>query len=247
MIEKYSRKNSALTLSKNFTVGEFACHDGSDLILIDTDLVKTLQKIRDHFGTAVTINSAYRTAAYNKKIGGVINSQHILGTAADITLGKIDPRAVAEYAEFLMPKSGGIGLYNGFVHIDVRKWRARWQNFGKEVAVSAFSGYSEKAEKGEKNGKSEKITTVAAAVSHLVKKGIINTPDIWYGGTWSDGDFKHLLTKCAERISGRKESAPSAVSVLCSSGVINTPEIWYRGEWTDADFRCLIIKLANKI
>lgn len=244
MIEKYSRKNSTRALSKNFTVGEFACHDGSDLILIDTELVKILQKIRDHFGTAVTINSAYRTAAYNKKIGGVSNSQHILGTAADITLGKIDPRTVAEYAEFLMPKSGGIGLYNGFVHIDVRKWRARWQNFGKEVAVSAFSGYKEKGEKNEKN---EKITTVAAAVSHLVKKEIINTPDIWYCGTWGDDDFKHLLTKCAERISGRKESAPSAVSVLCSAGVINTPEIWYRGEWTDADFRQLIIKMANKI
>lgn len=245
MVEKYSRKDSARSLSKNFTVGEFACRDGSDLILIDTELVKTLQKIRNHFATPVTINSAYRTAAYNKKIGGVSNSQHTLGTAADITLGKIDPRAVAECAEFLMPKSGGIGLYNGFVHIDVRKSRARWQNFGREVAVSAFSGYKEK---GEKNAKNEKITTVAAAISHLVKKGIINTPDIWYGGTWSDADFKHLLTKCAERISGKKAESPAAaVSALCRAGVIGTPEIWYRGEWTDADFRCLIIKAANKI
>ena len=111
MIEKYSRKNSAHMLSKNFTVGEFACHDGSDLILIDTELVKLLQKIRDHFAAAVTINSAYRNAVYNKKIGGVRNSQHTKGTAADITVKGVEPRQIAEYAEFLMPHSGGIGLY----------------------------------------------------------------------------------------------------------------------------------------
>ena len=240
MVEKYSRKDSAHALSKNFTVGEFACRDGSDLILIDTELVKILQKIRDRFDTAVTINSAYRTAAYNKKIGGVTGSQHTFGTAADITLGKIEPRTVAEYGVFLMPKSGGIGLYNGFVHIDVRKRRARWQNFGTEVAVSAFSGCKERS--------GNQITTVTAAISHLVKKGIINTPDIWYCGTWSDGDFKHLLTKCAERIGGKRaESSAAAVSVLCRAGVINTPEIWYRGEWTDEDFRHLIVKIANKI
>ncbi len=245
MIEKYSRKNSAHMLSKNFSVGEFACHDGSDLILIDTELVKLLQRIRDHFGAAVSINSAYRNAVYNKKIGGVANSQHTKGTAADITVKGIEPRQIAEYAEFLMPQSGGIGLYSGFTHVDVRPNRARWQNFGREVAVGGFSGYTEKKTSEEAG---EKITTVSAAISHLVKKGVINTPDIWYGGTWSDGDFKHLLIKCAERTVGSKVgSAAAAGGVLHSEGIINTPEIWYRGEWTDADFRHLIIKAANHI
>ena len=42
-----------------------------------------------------------------------------------------------------MPKKGGIGLYPTFTHIDVRSNRSRWKNFGKEVAVSGFSGYEE--------------------------------------------------------------------------------------------------------
>ena len=144
MIEKYSRKKDGnKRLSENFCVSEFACHDGSDYILIDTELVKLLQKIREHFGKPVTLNSAYRSLAYNKKIGGVSNSQHTKGTAADIVVSGITPKTVAQYAEFLMPYSGGIGLYNSFTHIDVRAKRSRWQNFGKEVVVSGFSGYSE--------------------------------------------------------------------------------------------------------
>jgi len=53
-------------LIDNFKVKEFACSDGSDKIFIDDALVAALQKIRDHFARPVTINSGYRTEAYNK-------------------------------------------------------------------------------------------------------------------------------------------------------------------------------------
>ena len=153
MIEKYSRKKDGnKKLSANFCVKEFACHDGSDCILIDTELVKLLQKIREHFGKPVTINSAYRNAAYNKKVGGVSNSQHTKGTAADIVVKGVTPKTVAQYAEYLMPNSGGIGEYGGrkgeFTHVDTRAKRSRWQNFGKEVVVSGFYGYTESEDKG---------------------------------------------------------------------------------------------------
>lgn len=139
MVEKYSRKTDGnKKLSKNFTVKEFACKDGSDYILIDTELVKLLQKIREHFGNPVTINSAYRNAAYNKKVGGVANSQHTKGTAADIVVKGVEPREAAQYAEGLAQDKYGIGLYSTFTHVDVRTSRARWQNFGKEVSVSGF-------------------------------------------------------------------------------------------------------------
>lgn len=139
MIEKYSKRaDGSKKLSANFTVKEFACHDGSDYILIDTELVKVLQKIREHFGKPVTINSAYRNKAYNKKIGGATNSQHCLGTAADIKISGITPLAVAQYVESIQPSNGGIGLYKTFTHVDVRAKRSRWQNFGKEVSVKGF-------------------------------------------------------------------------------------------------------------
>ncbi len=144
MIEKYSRKKDGnKKLSANFCVNEFACHDGSDKVLVDTNLVAVLQKIRDRFAKPLNINSAYRTPSYNRKIGGVSNSQHTLGTAADIAIEGVTPLDIAVFAECLMPSGGGIGLYKNFVHIDVRQRRARWQNFGKEVVVSGFPGYSE--------------------------------------------------------------------------------------------------------
>ena len=61
-IKAYSKKKDGnKKLITNFSVKEFACTDGSDPIFIDTELVSILQKIRTHFGKAVTITSAYRT------------------------------------------------------------------------------------------------------------------------------------------------------------------------------------------
>lgn len=47
---------------------------------------KVFQPIRDHFGVPIYISSGYRSAALNKKIGGVKNSQHCTGEAIDIDM-----------------------------------------------------------------------------------------------------------------------------------------------------------------
>lgn len=127
MIKAYSKaKDGNKKLSANFRVKEFACTDGSDPIFIDTDLVKVLQKIRNHFGKAVTITSAYRTPTKNRAVGGQVYSQHLYGKAADIKVKGVSPKKVAAYAEKILPKSGGIGVYNTFVHVDARATKARW-------------------------------------------------------------------------------------------------------------------------
>ena len=150
-IKTYSvKKDGGTYLSDNFKVKEFACNDGSDTVLISDELVDLLQKIRDHFGVAVTINSGYRTSAYNKKVGGATNSQHVKGTAADIVAKGVTPLEVAQYAEYLMPNSGGIGVYQTFTHVDVRADRSRWDNrSGSEVTVSGWPGYKEETEMSE--------------------------------------------------------------------------------------------------
>ena len=150
-VKTYSvKKDGSTYLKPNFKVKEFACNDGSDTVLISDELVNLLQKIRDHFGVAVMINSGYRTSSYNKKVGGVSNSQHVKGTAADIVVKGVDPLTVAQYAEYLMPNSGGIGVYQTFTHVDVRTNRSRWDNrSGKEVVVSGWPGYEEKTEMSE--------------------------------------------------------------------------------------------------
>jgi uncharacterized protein YcbK (DUF882 family) len=126
------------SVSKNFEVKEFKCKDGTDIIITDVLFVqKYLQKIRDHFGVPVTINSAYRTVSYNKKVGGATNSYHVKGQAYDIVVKGHTPSEVAQYAQEL--GINGIIQYNTFVHIDSRTTRywAR-NNNGKVTAVKSF-------------------------------------------------------------------------------------------------------------
>lgn len=139
-VKAYSRaKDGAVRLSANFRVSEFACRDGTDTVFISADLVEVLQKIREHFGRAVVINSGYRTEPYNKKVGGAAYSQHKYGTAADITVGGVTPREVAAYAEAVLAGRGGVGLYRDFTHVDVRARRSRWDSTGgRERPVSGF-------------------------------------------------------------------------------------------------------------
>lgn len=127
VVKVYSKaKEGNVRLSKNFTVKEFACSDGTDTVFISLALVNLLQKIRNHFGKAVIINSAYRTEAHNKSIGGATYSQHKYGLAADIHINGVTPKEIAAYVETLMPSSGGIGIYKSFVHVDVRRVKSRW-------------------------------------------------------------------------------------------------------------------------
>ena len=127
VVKVYSKaKEGNVKLSKNFTVKEFACSDETDTVFISLALVNLLQKIRDHFGKAVIINSAYRTEAHNKSIGGATYSQHKYGLAADIHINGVTPKEIAAYVETLMPSSGGIGIYKSFVHVDVRRVKSRW-------------------------------------------------------------------------------------------------------------------------
>ena len=128
-INAYSKgQDGAKKLSTNCTVAEFACKDGSDAVLVAPRLVMVLQSIRSHFGSAVTINSGYRTPNYNVKVGGVAHSQHCYGTAADIVVKGKTPEQVATYAREIMPDWGGVGIYakQGFTHIDVRAEKSDW-------------------------------------------------------------------------------------------------------------------------
>lgn len=122
-------------ISTNFKVKEFKCKDGSDKILVDKEFVSTkLQDIRNHFKIAVTINSAYRTPSYNKKVGGATNSFHVKGRAFDIVVKGRTPTEVAKYARSIGIK--GVIEYNTFVHVDSRpnKYWAR-NNAGKVTLV----------------------------------------------------------------------------------------------------------------
>ena len=121
-------------LTKNFNLNEFRCKDGTqvpeNLLSNIQNLAQQLQVIRDHLGEPVYINSGYRTPSYNKKIGGVNESQHVNAKAADIKVKGKSPKQLAVEIEKLITegkvKIGGIGIYPSFVHVDTRLKKARW-------------------------------------------------------------------------------------------------------------------------
>lgn len=127
----------------NFRTYEFACKDGSDKILVDSNLVRVLQKIRDHFGKPVSINSAFRTKEYNKKVGGASDSYHTKGQAADITVTGVSNREVAKYASTFL---NGVGLYDytgGFVHVDTRQNRYLWEQNARNVKYHQVKSFEQ--------------------------------------------------------------------------------------------------------
>ena len=85
-----------------------------------------LETLAQSLGRVITLNSAYRTPEYNRRIGGARNSMHVQRKAVDIqwgtssVQGRVDMIQKAIDAGFT-----GIGCYNGFIHVDVgnkRHW-----------------------------------------------------------------------------------------------------------------------------
>jgi len=123
-----------MNLTTNFTLEEFACKDGApvppELMANVTKLAGQLQILRGNLGESIHVNSGYRTPAYNKKAGGKTASQHLQAKAADITCKSKPPKQLAAFIEKLISqgvlKLGGMGVYPGFVHVDIRAGKARW-------------------------------------------------------------------------------------------------------------------------
>lgn len=82
----YNCKNA-----KYFRLEEFKCKCGGASctgypVVLNANLVSQLDKLREHYGKSCTITSGLRDTIYNKKVGGVTNSEHTKGRAADIYL-----------------------------------------------------------------------------------------------------------------------------------------------------------------
>ena len=96
--------------------------------IIDKRLVDLLDRIRERLGVPLYINSGYRCPEHNAEVGGASNSQHVLGTAADITYDGIDVDYLASIAEECGADGIGCYYYQDFVHVDVRGYAARWND-----------------------------------------------------------------------------------------------------------------------
>lgn len=123
-----------MKLSQNFKLNEFL-HQGIECIPTEVmdnldELADSLQVLRNEINAPININSGYRTHDHNKKVGGSPTSQHLLGKAADMWVSGWEPERLHGVIERLIRigkmKQGGLGLYDTFVHYDIRGYRARW-------------------------------------------------------------------------------------------------------------------------
>jgi uncharacterized protein YcbK (DUF882 family) len=114
--------------SEHFKQSEMQCHCGCGECDLDQRLLPALEKLRELAGAPIIVNCAYRCAKHNAEAKGVSKSAHLQGRAADI---RIKGKTLAEMYDLAeqVPefKEGGIGVYDdGFLHVDVRTFPARW-------------------------------------------------------------------------------------------------------------------------
>lgn len=125
-----------MKLTRNFTLAELACKDGTEVPYEYYNnaraICERVQSLRTLVGTPILVNSAYRTEAYNKKIGGVPRSQHLTASALDIRSLVWSPEQLATLYQGLIDlglvPDGGIGVYSTFVHLDLgrpRRWKGK--------------------------------------------------------------------------------------------------------------------------
>lgn len=143
----------SIPISQHLSLDEFACHDGTPypaewIAERLTPLCTVLEAVREGCGARpITILSGYRTPVHNAELraadgsgtGVASQSQHLYGRAADIRVEGMAPSDVHQVVLTLYRARriviGGLGIYPGWVHVDIREQEpmghlARWTGAG---------------------------------------------------------------------------------------------------------------------
>ena len=116
-----------IIIAPHFNLSEFAC-PCCRRVMLHPKLLGKLMELRNILERPVYITSGYRCPGYNREVGGVPNSYHCIGLAADIKVKDINLIELLEICENI--GFGGIGFYEkkNFLHLDVRPTkRSRWR------------------------------------------------------------------------------------------------------------------------
>ena len=108
--------------AEHFYVHEVACRCGCGFGRhpgdVNPHLVELLEAIRRETGHPLIPNSVCRCPMHNRAVGGVENSVHTLGEAADL-------RAIGGERKYGVVRAAfahgarGVGVYDNFTHVDV--------------------------------------------------------------------------------------------------------------------------------
>ncbi len=138
---KYFPKKEADELadlfSKYFVWSEFDSPDlpGSGYDNMKPETISALVLARHYAQIPFIINSAFRTATHNAKVGGVPNSAHTKGYAVDVsTTGKDEKKMLEAFLRFGFAR---VGVYDTFIHVD------KDPNLPQNVAWNNFSSINQ--------------------------------------------------------------------------------------------------------
>ena len=210
-IKTYSKsKNGNVKLSTHFIVREFASPD-SDTVKIDTDLINILERLFDALDCSkIIIASGYRTAAYDKQVGGDGKGYHTTGRAADINCWHIVNGKEVRYhgseiccALQELGWNHGIGWIAGAaVHVDTRssKYWFDEQNGNRSIgsdwyAYMAKKGFEVKKPRiaGDVDGDG-KVTSTDARLALQAAAGKVDLTEEQKKAADVDGDGKVTST-----------------------------------------------------
>lgn len=190
-------------ISPHFKLREFQSKDGADKVLISDELLAKLEELRAYGGFVITINSGYRSAAHNKKVGGASNSSHTRGLAADVKVKKDGSYVSAKLICALCQTLGfdGVAYINAnSVHLDManRTYRGDERNgYGNNVGGDFYKYFGitkaqiealrarQDTEKPPKKEEAMEITKeeikaiVAETIAELMTKKAQETPGEW--------------------------------------------------------------------
>jgi uncharacterized protein YcbK (DUF882 family) len=103
-------------LRKNFSRSEFTCDHCGALRGPTPALLDMLQRMRDIVGRPMTIVSGYRCPHWNQHVGGIPQSEHLLGNAADVVGGYGSAR------QWHGAGAVGVGMRHGrVIHVDMSR------------------------------------------------------------------------------------------------------------------------------
>ena len=116
--------------SKYFSDAELMCHGrdqgdcdcGEDTAQeVSSLLLEKLDQLRENVGGPLSLSCAYRCPSHNAAVGGVSNSQHVQGTAADVICPEwLTMPEFLWYCQQVGFDALGYYVNDQFIHCDVR-------------------------------------------------------------------------------------------------------------------------------
>lgn len=109
---------------KHYGMEEFRCKCCGQVAFpenIEALVENVLDPAREKLGAPIVVNSGYRCPRHNAAVGGVKNSQHMKGEAADVSAGSTT--ATRELGKIIeqLGKYDQLIYYPGFVHVSWKR------------------------------------------------------------------------------------------------------------------------------